>query len=179
MNGNSPVRLLLRAGLGIAYAFLIHAFLRGDSNARHAPAALAALLLPALVSAALGVVFATTLRPGAEPMIARVAQAMDRDPIPPRFRDWLRGVTVAWCVFFATNTLICTALALFAPVGWWTLWNGVLVYAAIAALLLGEYVIRKIRFRWYRDGLLDRFWRRAFPPSDEPDQGSGPSSSVT
>jgi uncharacterized membrane protein len=177
LNERSPIRLALRAVAGVAYAFLIHALLGGGEGPRSA-IAYAPLLLPALVSLTLLIAFGSTLRPGAEPMIARVARAMERDPIPPPILVWLRHVTIAWCVFFALNAAISASLAVFARLGWWTLWNGVLAYAAMAALLLGEYVIRKIRFRWYRDGMLDRFWRRRFPPFDNPDQGSGRSSSV-
>jgi uncharacterized membrane protein len=175
---SSPLHLALRAGLGAAYAFAVHAVVRGGRDT-HAPGTLVALLLPAVASAGLFVVFAATLRGGAEPMITRVARAIERDEIPPPLLGWLRRVTVAWCVFLASNVLVCTGLALFAPVSWWTLWNGVLVYVALVALLLGEYVIRKIRYRWYRDGFLDRLWRRAFPPFAEPTEGSERSSSVT
>lgn len=155
--------LALRASAGLVYAFALHALLRGGA-AHESAAGRTALLVPALVSAFLLVVFAATLRPGREPMIARVAQAMEAEPIPSRLHPWLRRVTFAWCVFFAVNGTVSACLALFAPLGWWTVWNGLLTYAFVGLLLLGEYVMRKVRYRWYRDGLLDRGWRRCFPP---------------
>lgn len=154
---------LLRALLGAGYAVGIHALLRGDA-AGAGVAGRAALLVPAGVCVGLLAAFAATLRPGREPMIARVAQAMEREPIPARLQPWLRQVTKAWCVFFAANTAISLLLALFAPLAWWTLWNGALAYVAVGGLLLGEYLLRKIRYRWYRDGFLDRVWRRILPP---------------
>lgn len=178
MTRPTPLRLALRAAAGMAYAFAIHAALRGG-GALPAAAAGAALLVPALVSLLLLLAFARSLRPGAEPMIVVFAHAMERDPIPPRILAWLRRVTVAWCVFFAANAAVSAALAVFAPIGWWTLWNGVLAYLLVGLLLLAEYVVRKIRFRWYRGGVLDRGWRRVFPPFDDSSQGSGRSSSVT
>jgi uncharacterized membrane protein len=136
-------------------------------------------LLPTLVSVGFLAAFSATLRRGAEPAIVRIARRLERDEIPPAIRVWLRDVTVAWCGFFALNAVVSGGLALFGPLRWWTLWTGVLAYVAIAALLLGEYVVRKIRFRWYRDGLLDRFWRRAFPPFPAADHEAGRSSTVT
>ena len=178
MSRLSPWRIVLQLGLGMGYAFLLHTLLGGGSD-RRGWAALGALLAPALTSALLGVAFAATLREGEEPMITRVARAMERDEIPAPLLAWLRSVTLAWCGFFALNFLVSGSLALFGPMTWWTAWNGLLAYVAMGALLLGEYVIRKIRFRWYRDGLLDRFWRRAFPPFEAPVQGSERSSDVT
>jgi hypothetical protein len=178
MSRPSLPRIVLRVGLGMGYAFLLHGLIGGGNGRRGWPA-LGALLVPALTSAFLGVVFASTLRPGAEPMIARVARAMERDEIPPPILAWLRSVTLAWCCFFVLNFVVSGGLALFGPMTWWTLWNGLLAYLLMGALLLGEYVTRKIRFRWYRDGLLDRFWRRTFPPFATRGQGSGRSSDVT
>jgi len=181
----SPLRratLVLRVLLGLAYPLALYALLRRGALALDT--ALAFQLLPAALSAAFLAAFAWTLRPGAEPMITRAARAMERDEIPARILPFLRSTTIVWCVFLAANSVIITLLALYAPLAWWTLWTGVIAYVAMAALLLGEYVVRKVRFRWYRDGLLDRFWRRAFPPrpSDAPGlqtQGDGRSSTVT
>ena len=172
MTLRDALRLVLRASGGAVYALLLHGLLRGGEG-RPDPVGTAALLVPALVSTGLLLVFAATLRAGREPMIARVAQAMERDPIPPPLLGWLRTVTVAWCGFFAANALVSASLALCAPLSWWTLWNGALAYGAVAFLLLAEYVARKIRYRWYRDGLLDRFWRRAFPSRPTDDYGPG------
>lgn len=177
MSGPSPGRLLARAGLGAVYAGVVYLLL-SHAFAERGPLALAALLAPALPAFFLCTVFALSLRPGREPMIARIARAMENEEIPARLRPWLRGVTIVWCAFFGVSALLTIGLALLAPLGVWTAWQGVGVQAGIALLLAGEYVIRKIRYRWYRDGVLDRFWRRYFPPSDE-GGGSGRSSSVT
>lgn len=177
VSGPTPGRLLGRALLGAVYAVAVYLFL-SRSSTEHGTLALAALLVPALPAIFLCAVFALSLRPGREPMIARIARAMEKEEIPSRLRAWLRGVTLVWCAFFGASALLTIGLALFAPLAVWTAWQGVGVQAGIALLLAGEYVIRKIRYRWYRDGVLDRFWRRYFPPSDDGD-GSGRSSSVT
>lgn len=161
----SPLRratIVLRALLALVYPFALYALLRRGALALDT--ALALQLLPAAMSALVGLLFAWTLRPGAEPMITRVARALERDEIPARILPFLRSATLVWCAFLAANAAIIALLALFAPLAAWALWTGALAYVCTGALLLGEYVVRKIRFRWYRDGTLDRIWCRVFPP---------------
>jgi len=182
----SPLRratLVLRALASLVYPFALYLLLRRGALALDA--ALALKLLPAALSAAVFGVFAWSLRPGAEPMITRVARAIERDTIPARILPFLRSATLVWCGFLALNGVIITLLAVYAPLAWWTLWTGVFAYVAMGALLLGEYAVRKVRFRWYRDGPFDRVWRRAFPPRPtdaEPEraaQGDARSSTTT
>lgn len=176
--------IVLRVLASLAYPFALYGLLRQGALALDT--ALALQLLPAAMSALVGVLFAWTLRPGSEPMITRIARAMERDEIPAQILPFLRSTTRVWCGFLFANALVIALLALHASLAWWTLWTGVVFYALSGVLLLGEYVVRKVRFRWYRDGLLDRFWRRAFPPFPAspptpglPSQDEGRSSTVT
>ena len=59
---------------------------------------------------------------------------------------WCRMWTWIWCTFFVINGSIATALALLAPLDWWALYNGLIAYALIGALLLGEWLLRRRRF---------------------------------
>jgi len=174
----------LRVVASFVYPFVLYALLRRGALALDT--ALALQLLPAAMSVLVGALFAWTLRPGSEPMITRVARALERDEIPARILPFLRSTTLVWCGFLAANAVVIAWLALRGPLSAWTLWTGVLAYVCMGALLLGEYVVRKIRFRWYRDGALDRLWQRFFPPfapdgSDDsrPRQAGGRSSTVT
>lgn len=183
----TPLRratVVLRLVLSLVYPFALYLLLRRGAVA--IGTALALQLVPAALSALVCGLFASTLRPGSEPMITRVARALERDEIPVRILPFLRGTTVVWCVFLAANSVVITSLALCGDLPGWTLWTGVLVYVCMGALLLGEYVVRKVRFRWYRDGALDQLWRRAFPPfAPEPaadaarGQDDGRSSTIT
>jgi uncharacterized membrane protein len=50
--------------------------------------------------------------------------------------------------FFVFNGLVSAALTLWAPLEWWTLYNGLIVYFIMAVLFVGEWVLRR-RLRRY------------------------------
>jgi uncharacterized membrane protein len=124
---------------------------------------LALQLVPAVLSGLVAARFVQTLRPGRTPQIEAVARLMERDGLPEFAPPWLRQVTRVWAWVLAANAVVLAALALAAPLSWWALYTGVVQYALVGLLLAGEYVIRKARFRWYRDGFLDRIWARWLP----------------
>lgn len=148
--------------LGAFHPFLLWGLVRA-SGAQPVPAL---QLVPAALSLWVCARFARSLRPGRVPEIERFARAWERDEIPAPILGWLRQATAAWCAFLAANTVLSAALALAAPVSWWAVWTGALVYVAMGALIAAEYAVRKVRFRWYGDGVADRLWARAFPPRD-------------
>jgi uncharacterized membrane protein/3-hydroxymyristoyl/3-hydroxydecanoyl-(acyl carrier protein) dehydratase len=101
---------------------------------------------PTLVSAVLFVGFAYSLRYG-PPMIERLARMMEPD-LPPAAVPYTRKVTWVWMAFFAINGSIAAVLAAWAPVGWWTLYTGVIAYVATGALFAGEWLVRlRLRHR--------------------------------
>jgi uncharacterized membrane protein len=96
------------------------------------------------------------------PMIEKFAR-LQQPVLSEAERDWCRLITRIWCAFFAVNGLTAFALAVAAPVRWWTIYTGGLAYAGIGLLLVGELVLRKRRFR--RSGSsswLDRIVSRMF-----------------
>jgi uncharacterized membrane protein len=120
------------------------------------------LFLPMLASLYVLATFAWSLHRG-PPMIERFARAIEHD-LPPFTLPYCRKVTVVWCAFLALNAAAVGALALFAPIGWWTLYTGALFYLLLGALIVGETLVRKLWFRGYGPGLVDRWLARAFPP---------------
>ncbi|MCO7563355.1 hypothetical protein NJI34_04325 [Pseudomonas sp. S 311-6] len=122
--------------LGMAVAALAFCALLGLSDSPH-------LLrwYPVLISTFMLVLFGASLLRGL-PVIERLARL--RDPyLPPHAVRYTRRVTQVWCLFFLANGLIATALALWGPLSWWTLYNGLVAYAAMGLLFAVEWLIRQ------------------------------------
>ncbi|NKZ98821.1 hypothetical protein GTA07_13595 [Rhodococcus hoagii] len=96
---------------------------------------------PVLISAFMLGLFGSSLLHGM-PVAERLARLSD-PALPPRAVRYTRQVTQAWCLFFLLNGLISAALTLWAPMGWWTLYNGVIAYAAMGVLFALEWLIRQ------------------------------------
>ncbi|MFJ2984428.1 MULTISPECIES: hypothetical protein [unclassified Pseudomonas] len=96
---------------------------------------------PVLINSFLLALFGTSLLRGM-PMAERLARL--REPqLPPRAVRYTRRVTQVWCVFFLVNGLIAAGLTLWAPLSWWTLYNGLIAYAAMGLLFAVEWRIRQ------------------------------------
>ncbi|HXV37203.1 MAG TPA: hypothetical protein VEC18_08640 [Myxococcota bacterium] len=145
---------LLREHAGLAI-LLAASLATGDSTLL--------LFLPVIASLYLLWTFASSLRRGM-PMIERFARIVE-DDLPDFTLPYCRKVTIAWCAFLAANALCALILALAAPLSWWALYCGLIAHLFVAALLVGEFVLRKIWFRYYGDGWIDRAFRALFPPS--------------
>ncbi|MGR8935262.1 MAG: hypothetical protein ACU837_12845 [Gammaproteobacteria bacterium] len=103
-----------------------------------------AKLVPVLIQLLLLHFFAATLRNG-PPLIERFVR-LEFPDFPPKIVTYCRQLTILWSAFFAFNAVMCALLALFAPDAWWAFYNGVMIYALTAALMIGEYVWRHFRF---------------------------------
>jgi uncharacterized membrane protein len=137
---------ILTAAAFLAFPLLCHlAVTRGD-----APAAALGIALPLAVNLALCWLFGRTLAAGREPMIARFARLERGEPLPDDLARYARRLTVAWAVFFATMAAISLALAAWGPLAVWSLFTNVINYALVALFFVGEYVVRRLRFRHYR-----------------------------
>lgn len=102
--------------------------------------ALSVRLYPAFVNAAMLVTFAHSLwRPPS--MIERFARIMEPD-LPESGVRYTRVVTWIWCGFFVLNGAIAVWTAFFADWRVWSLYNGLIAYIAIGALLGGELLVR-------------------------------------
>ena len=134
------------------------------------PAAAAALLddpllllfVPVLVNLGLLGAFAWTLWRG-PPVIESLARLQTGELSAAEVRH-CRGVTLAWCVFFALNALVTALLALSGSLAGWALWTGALSYLAVGLLFAVELGVRSWRFRRYTGGATDGLMSRLFPP---------------
>lgn len=99
---------------------------------------------PVIISMALLVVFAGSLmRPPS--VIERAVRRSGRQ-VPAQASRYMRWVTIVWVVFFAVNGALAAWLAVFGAVQDWALYNGLVSYLIIGAIMGLELAIR----RWYR-----------------------------
>ncbi len=99
---------------------------------------------PVLCSGLLLGVFAMSLYRGM-PVAERLARL--REPtLSPRAIWYTRQVTRAWCLFFALNSVIAAATALWGSWLVWSVYNGLIAYLIIGLLFAVEYLVR-MRFR--------------------------------
>lgn len=106
-------------------------------------------LYPVLVNAGLLITFGITLY-FPPTMIERFARIHEPN-LSASGVTYTRHVTLAWCVFFAVNGLIALATVLWASDEIWLLYNGMISYCLIAALVAGEWLIRRRVKRRYDD----------------------------
>jgi uncharacterized membrane protein len=123
------------------------------------------LALPVIANLALLAHFAASLR--GMPIVERFARAIDDDVWPEQV-VYCRKVTVLWCGFFAVNAVAIAALAVFAPLAWWTLYAGVGSYVLVGAMVSAEYVVRRYLFRKYGTNPFDRVLSRLMPARHAP-----------
>jgi uncharacterized membrane protein len=99
--------------------------------------------------AALGTLFARTLRPGHEPLVTRLARAVHGE-LPAPIARYTRAVTLAWALFFAAMGLAAVLLYLWAPRAAWSAFVTLTTLPAVAAMFAAEYVVRRVRFPWFQ-----------------------------
>jgi uncharacterized membrane protein len=140
------VVLVLRVATGLGkkapseltWAALAGAGLLAAASAINAD--LAMRIYPVLMSAAMLTAFGLSLaRPPS--MIERFARIMEPD-LPEAGVRYTRGVTWVWCGFFIVNGAIGLWTALGASLETWALYNGLISYLLMGALLGGEFLVR-------------------------------------
>lgn len=102
------------------------------------------LFVPVFVNLGLLATFGPTLRWG-PPMIERFARLQEPE-LSDAKASWCRTWTWIWCAFFSLNAAAAAALALFAPLQWWTLYNGLIAYGLIGLLFATEFILRHLKF---------------------------------
>lgn len=95
---------------------------------------------PVLVNTAGLALFGASLRWG-PPVIERLARLQHPDLDAAGVR-YTRGVTLVWCAFFVFNGCAAAATALWADDRLWALYNGLISYLLMGALLGGERLWR-------------------------------------
>ena len=98
-------------------------------------------LYPALVNLVMFGLFAMSLWRGPT-VVERLARLRETN-FPPAAIAYTRRVTQVWCGFFVLNGVIAVATALWASTAIWALYNGLLSYVAMGALMGGEWLVRR------------------------------------
>jgi len=120
------------AALGMGAAFAAGITLGGSE--------VLARLYPVAVSAALLAAFgATLLRPPS--MVERIARAGGGELDAAAVR-YTRTLTAGWCGFFCLSGCVALGTALLGSREAWTLYNGLVSYLLVGALLAGERIVR-------------------------------------
>ncbi|XBS70897.1 hypothetical protein ABK905_07470 [Acerihabitans sp. KWT182] len=78
----------------------------------------------------------------AMPLVERLARWREPD-LPAKAVAYARRVTQIWCGFFIINGGIALVTCLAGSLRWWALWNGVLSYLLMGALMAGEMGFRR------------------------------------
>ena len=89
--------------------------------------------------------FGSTLASGRQPLVTQLATLV-HGQIPAEIARYTRGVTWAWCGFFAGMTITSALLFLFAPFPVWSVFNSLLNLPLVVAMYLGEYAWRLRRY---------------------------------
>jgi uncharacterized membrane protein len=92
--------------------------------------------------------FGRTLERGKEPLVTRLARRV-HGSLPPYMEAYTRGVTVAWCVFFAVQLASSALLFTFTSLHTWSLFINILNFPLVALMFTGEYLYRVRRYRNY------------------------------
>ena len=139
-------------------------------------AELALMALPVVFLSAVAWVFARTLRPGAEPLVARFIRVIEGEArlALPGVRGYARGVTLFWACVLAAMACLSLLVALFAwPGGWLASWGVALpvylpgsmlawypeagCWLLLLAAFAGEYLFRRWHLRHIPHPSVKRF----------------------
>jgi uncharacterized membrane protein len=111
-------------------------------------------------------VFGRTLRRGRDPLISQVARRV-HGALAPEMEAYTRGVTVAWCLFFAGQVAVSVLLLALAPLEAWSLFVNLLNLPLLGLMFASEYLYRITRHpdhpRTTLPGMLRALARDAYP----------------
>ena len=95
----------------------------------------------ALIYACLLAVFGASLRPGREPLITALSRRM-YGAVSAERAAYTRGVTWAWCAFFAAQLVTSLALFLLASRAVWLFFVDLLNVPLLALMFIAEQTVR-------------------------------------
>jgi uncharacterized membrane protein len=76
------------------------------------------------------------------PMVERLARLREPE-LPEVAIAYTRQVTKVWVGFFLFNAALVSALTLWAPLSWWTLYTGLISYVLMGMLFAAEWLVRQ------------------------------------
>lgn len=106
-------------------------------------------LPPIALNAGLCWLFGRTLVHGRVPLIARFA-LMEQGTLTEELAAYTRRLTWLWTLLFAGAALASLLLALSGSRDAWSLFTNLVNYLLVAALFLGEFAYRRLRYRSFR-----------------------------
>lgn len=104
---------------------------------------------PIAVNLGLCWLFGRTLARGRVPLISRFAM-LEQGTLSAELVAYTRMLTWLWTLLFAGAALAALLLALSGDRDAWSLFTNLVNYVLVAALFLGEFAYRRLRFRNYR-----------------------------
>ena len=93
----------------------------------------------------MGWTFAVTLRPGSTALVSALSERI-HGTISLAMQAYTRRLTGVWVGYFGLMVLSSLALYAWAPWSWWSLFANLVTPLALAALLIGEHLLR---YRWH------------------------------
>lgn len=118
-------------------------------------------LLPAFVNATLAVIFLQSLRD--EQSMIEVGARLIEPRLPAFTRSYCRLSTGIWAFFFTTSAGVIVWLAVFGPEVLWDRFTTRNYFIVMVVLNVIEFLARKIYFRHYEGGPIDRLFAAVFP----------------
>jgi uncharacterized membrane protein len=123
------------------------------------------------IHAALAWAFASTLRPGATPLITALAQRVHLQ-FTPAMRHYTDRLTRAWALYFGAMIVLSLAVYAWAPWPWWSLFCNLGTPLAVAVFFVTEHALRYRRHPEFERVSLRgaiQAWRN-HAPNPAPDQ---------
>ena len=96
---------------------------------------------PVIVNTFLLVFFASSLF-GPQTIVEKIARIKDKN-FSEREIPYVRKVTVAWTLFFILNGCAALVTIFIKNKSYWSIYNGVISYALMGLMFLGEFFIRR------------------------------------
>ena len=113
-----------------------------------------------LIYALMAAVLARSLRPGQVPVLAQIADRA-HGPLEADEQSYLRAATRAWALFYALIAVSIGALFFLVSARLWSIFTDVVVFIAIAAMVVIEHAVRRRCLRRSAPGGLVRALRQA------------------
>lgn len=103
---------------------------------------LAAKFYPVVVSLAAAAAFGGSLL--FPPSLIEYFARRQEPDLSPEGQLYCRKVTLVWTVWLLVNAIVAAVLAVMAMDAAWAAWTGLVSYAVMGGLLVGEFVVRRV-----------------------------------
>lgn len=103
--------------------------------------ALAALLYPVAMNLGMALAFALSLR--WPPTLIEALASLTTPAPSAAARAYMRRLSLVWCLFLTANAAMSALTVWWGELWLWTVYNGFVSYVLIAALVGGEWLVRR------------------------------------